>query len=53
MSDTRPNSGMSFGVTFVHVAPPSLVTCTSPSSEPVQITFVVRFEGAIEKMTRR
>src|ERR1700689_360829 len=51
MSETRPNSGMSFGVTFVHVVPPSFVTSISPSSEPVQITLVVRFDGAIEKMT--
>ena len=26
------------GVTFFHVAPPSRVTCTTPSSLPVQIT---------------
>ena len=26
------------GVTFFHVAPPSRVTCTSPSSLPVQMT---------------
>ena len=33
---TRPNSGISFGVTLVHVLPPSRVTCTSPSSDPAQ-----------------
>src|ERR1039458_6680533 len=51
ISDTRPNSGMSFGVTFVQVVPPSFVTCTNPSSDPAQMTLVVRFDGAIEKMT--
>ena len=49
---TRPKSGMSFGVTFVHVLPPSFVTLMMPSSEPVQMTFVVRFDGAIAKMHR-
>ena len=48
---TRPNSGMSLGVTFAHVAPPSRVRCTSPSSEPVQITFTSRFDGPMEKIT--
>ena len=33
---TRPKSGMSFGVTFVQVLPPSRVTCTRPSSDPAQ-----------------
>ena len=31
---TRPSSGMSFGVTLTQDFPPSLVTCTSPSSDP-------------------
>ena len=35
---TRPNSGISFGVTFVHVLPWSRVTCTSPSSDPAHRT---------------
>src|SRR6476661_10559123 len=48
---TRPNSGMPGGVTFVHVFPPSRVTCTRPSSEPVQITFTSRFDGPTLKIT--
>src|SRR5215467_12517422 len=48
---TRPKSGMSFGVTFDQVLPPSFVTCTMPSSDPVQITLTVRLDGAIAKMT--
>src|SRR5947209_5070920 len=48
---TRPRSGMSFGVTVLHVLPPSFVTLTTPSSLPVQITLVVRLDGAIEKIT--
>ena len=47
---TRPKSGMSFGVMFVHVLPPSRVTCTSPSSEPVQITLMSFLPGATEKI---
>jgi hypothetical protein len=42
---TRPNSGMSFGVTFVHVLPPSRVTCTRPSSEPAQRTLTSVLPG--------
>src|SRR6185437_8894237 len=39
---TRPSSGrpFTFGLTLVHVRPPSFVTCTLPSSVPNQITFV-------------
>src|ERR1044071_4582351 len=48
---TRPKSGMSFGVTLLHDLPPSFVTLTMPSSEPVQMTFVVRFDGPTAKMT--
>src|SRR5512143_2138545 len=48
---TRPKSGMSFGVTLLHVLPPSFVTLMMPSSEPVQITFVVRLDGATAKIT--
>src|ERR1035437_5238230 len=51
ISDTRPNSGMSFGVTFAQVVPPSSVTWINPSSDPAQMTLVVRFDGAIKKMT--
>ena len=51
MRETRPCSGMSLGVTFVQVTPPSFVTLTRPSSDPVQITFVVRLDGAIAKIT--
>src|SRR6185436_6486117 len=45
---TRPKSGMSFGVTFVHVLPPSRVTCTSPSSDPAQMTLTSVLPGASE-----
>src|SRR6266540_1998893 len=45
---TRPRSGMSFGVTLVHVFPPSRVTCTMPSSDPAQMTFTSVFPGASE-----
>src|SRR6516165_5661708 len=31
-------AGRSFGVTLVHVLPPSRVTCTTPVLAPVQIT---------------
>src|SRR5688572_2674078 len=42
---TRPNSGMSFGVTFAQVFPPSRVTFTSPSSDPAHRTLTSRFDG--------
>src|SRR5262245_20918331 len=42
---------MSFGVTFVHVLPPSRVTLINPSSDPVQMTFTSFFDGPIEKIT--
>ena len=42
---------MSFGVTLLHVLPASFVTVMTPSSEPVQTTFVVRLDGAMEKIT--
>src|SRR3954466_3885751 len=35
------------GVTFVHFAPPSIVTWIMPSSLPVQITLRLRGESAI------
>src|SRR4030088_250483 len=47
---TRPNAGIAGGVTFVHVRPPSRVTCTRPSSEPVQITRASRLPGPTLKM---
>src|SRR5262245_46824835 len=46
----RANSGRSFGVTFVQVFPPSRVSCTYPSSLPVQITFASCCDGAIVKI---
>ena len=49
--DTRPKSGMSFGVTLVQLRPPLRVTCTRPSSEPVQITFTSFLLGPTEKIT--
>ncbi len=45
---TRPRSGMSAGVTFVHVLPPSRVTWTMPSSEPAQIRLPSFLPGASE-----
>ena len=48
---TRPKSGMPGGVTLVHVLPPSRVTCTRPSSEPVQMTFLSFLLGPMAKIT--
>ena len=48
---TRPNAGIPLGVTLRHVAPPSRVSCTSPSSLPVQMTLTSRLDGAMEKIT--
>ena len=45
---TRPRSGMSFGVTFVQVLPPSRVRCTRPSSEPAQMMLTSVLPGASE-----
>src|SRR5579872_2620966 len=45
----RAKSGMSFGVTFVQVLPPSRVRNTYPSSEPVQIRLPSLGDRAIEK----
>src|SRR6185436_8442911 len=39
---------MSFGVTFVQVLPPSRVTCTSPSSDPAQMTLTSVLPGPSE-----
>src|SRR5665213_4483100 len=47
---TRPKSGIPLGVTLVQCAPPSRVTYTSPSSDPVQITFVLSLDGPIAKI---
>ena len=46
----RANFGSPAGVTFVHVFPPSRVTCASPSSEPVQITAASSGDGATVKI---
>src|SRR6266566_4478251 len=40
-----------FAVTFVHVLPPSRVTCTSPSLLPVQITPFCARDSAIAYTT--
>src|SRR3990172_4198745 len=48
---TRENPGRSFGVTFVQILPPSFVTWTSPSSEPVQMTLTFFLPGPTEKIT--
>ena len=45
---TRPRSGISFGVTFVQVLPPSRVTCTRPSSDPAQMMLTSVLPGASE-----
>jgi hypothetical protein len=47
---TRPKAGISFGVMFVHVFPPSRVTCTRPSSDPVQIVLTLFLPGPMEKI---
>ncbi len=50
---TVPHGGRfgMFFVTFVHVLPPSRVTCTSPSLVPIQITPAWRGDSAIAWMT--
>ena len=45
MALTRPNSGMSAGVTFAQEPPPSRVTWTRPSSDPAQMTFASVLPG--------
>ena len=40
---------MSFGVTFVHVLPPSRVTFTTPSSDPAQMMFTSFLPGPSAK----
>ena len=47
---TRVLGGASGGVTLRHVVPPSRVTYTRPSSEPVQIVDASRRDGAIVKI---
>src|SRR4051794_5934177 len=44
---------MSFGVTFDHVLPPSRVTCTRPSSDPVQITPFCTGDSIIVNVVRQ
>src|SRR5262245_35940797 len=46
---TRPKSGMSFGVTFAQLLPPSRVTCTIPSSDPAQMMLTSFLPGPIAK----
>ncbi len=48
---TRPKSGISGGVTLAHVFPKSRVTCTRPSSLPVQMMLASRLPGPTEKIT--
>src|SRR5260370_7740254 len=48
---TRPRSGMSFGVTFVHVLPPSRVPLTTPSSDPPHLTYPSYFPRATQNTT--
>ena len=45
MLKMRVHGLMPAGVTSVHLAPPSIVTCTLPSSVPAQITFTSRGEA--------
>ena len=52
MAVTRSvESGSPAGVTLVHVAPPSFVTCTRPSFVPAQMTPRSSGDSAIEKTT--
>ena len=46
----RVNSGSVGGVAGFQLLPPSRVTCTTPSSEPVQITCPFTGEGASVKI---
>ena len=48
--DTRVNLPKAFGVTFFHVPPLSVDTCTSPSSLPVQSTPAFTGDSAKAKM---
>ena len=43
----RENSGISFGVTFFQLLPPSRVMNTYPSSEPVQMRLPSFGDGAM------
>src|SRR5579859_1084002 len=53
MCRNEPHSGDPgiFGVTFVHVLPPSCVTCTSPSFVPAQITPALARDSAMAYTT--
>ena len=51
MSETFAHSGTPGGVTFFQVAPPSVVSCTSPSSVPIQIWPARIGDGAMVKIT--
>src|ERR1041384_5188343 len=48
---TRPNSGMSFGVTSLQLLPQFLVTWIIPSSDPAHVTLTSRFDGAMANTT--
>ena len=50
MMEMRAKSGRSFGVTRVHVLPPSGDTCTSPSSLPTHRTSFFTGDSAIAKI---
>src|SRR5688500_15182740 len=47
---TRPSSGIPGGVTLAQLRPPFRVMCTSPSSDPVQMTLASRFDGPTAKI---
>src|SRR5947207_14500588 len=47
---TVPHSGMALGVTLAQFLPPSVVSCTSPSSEPVQIRSFCTGDSTTEKI---
>src|SRR5579875_590536 len=50
MQVTVDQVGISGGRTSLQFAPASVLTCTSPSSEPTQITLSVSGETAIEEI---
>ena len=47
---TVPHSGIALGVTLAQFFPPSVVTCTSPSSEPAQIRSFCIGDSTTEKI---
>ena len=50
MPSTVAHAGKPFGVTLLQLAPPSRVTCTSPSSVPTQIMPFATGDSSIEKI---